>query len=58
MEKSLTDQERERRKQLCEQARAMIAHALPVETMDEICMTLAYDAFFVQIAFSELQLSC
>ncbi len=49
----LSRQEQERRKQLSDRARAMIVRALPVEDADDTCVTLAYDGFYLQIAFSE-----
>ncbi len=49
----LSRQEQERRKQLSDRAWAMIVRALPVEDANDTCVTLAYDGFYLQIAFSE-----
>jgi hypothetical protein len=53
MDDCLSRQEQERRKQLSNRARAMIVRALPVDDADDTCVTLAYDGFYLQIAFSE-----
>ncbi len=46
--------ELERRKRLAEQARRIILQALPVEDEDESSLMLIYDAFYLQISFSDL----
>ena len=51
---SLSHQEQVRRKELSDQARATIVRAIPVEDVDESCIMLNYDGFYMQIAFSPL----
>jgi hypothetical protein len=54
MEQISNKQERARRRELAGQARGLIAKTLPVEDADESSLTLSYDGFYLQIAFSEL----
>lgn len=54
MDDCLSHQKQKYRKQLSEQARATIVHALPVEDADDSCVMMGYDGFFLQIAFSQL----
>lgn len=54
MDEGLSKQEQARRKELSDQARAIIMHTLSVEDADDSSLMLSYDGFYLQIAFSPL----
>jgi len=54
MEKLIHTNERARRRELASQTRTMITRTLPVEDADESSITLGYNDFYLQIAFTEL----
>ena len=54
MDDRLSRQEQNRRKELSDQARAIIVSTLPIEDEDESSLMLGYDGFYLQVAFSSL----
>lgn len=54
MDNMINTKERTRRRELAGQARALVSQTLPIEDADESSLTLGYNGFYLQIAFSEL----
>ena len=51
---TINTKERTRRRELADQARITVTQTLPIEDADESSLTLGYNGFYLQIAFSEL----
>ena len=53
MDDRLSPREQERRKRLSDRARATVIQTYPILDEDETSVTLGYNGFYLQIAFSE-----